>query len=651
VGTVSPDGAEALLARAREEAARILREAADRARELEQAVAKAEQTASGFRERFDEAYRQQLEELARQKPNLDRREIELNEESGWLAEERKRLKKKEEDLLTRDARCSEAAVVSLERDCRDLKDKLQSRVEENDSLRRELAEARRQLYASGTPNLLEENVALRKRVEELERCLRDLPSSAELARLRRRAEEADLYEAEARDLRTQLGDLQRLQAAREQEAALAGQYRGERDTYKLITEHLRDQKKELEETLGELKSRKAQPFANFAALAGQDDLKPRPGRTGDGRDLKALAGRVRQWMASRPPREEALAGRGDGAAQGPDARWFAHFYDEHTVRSMLAAMASSRLIIIQGVSGTGKTSLPEYFARAVGGRCARVEVQSSWRDKADLVGLYNSFFRQFNETPFCWALYEAGSNRWYRRPYFILLDEMNLSRVEYYFADFLSLLEGSPETREVELLSHDPTAGNLPPRFRVRSGAVKLPIPDNVWFVGTANTDESTYEITRKVYDRAGVLQFDEVPKPHRLPPVEPAELEFGEFTAAVSQAVQTFRKVERDTAENGIRLIDECLREYFQEGCGQRLIDQLFTFLPIYRASGGSLGEGLDHFIARKMLWQVIRRQDPNARSGLEHVGDVVKVVLGPHGRAAGTSVKELERAVSRLA
>jgi hypothetical protein len=456
-------------------------------------------------------------------------------------------------------------------------------------------------------------------------------------------EEADRYEAEARDLRAQVGDLERLQSTREEEYALAEQYRGERDTYKLILDHLREQKKELEETLGELKARKAQPFANFVALSEQDERVPRPGKPGDGEDLRVLADRVRQWMASLPPRDKVTVNRGDGAL-------FAHYYDEHTIRSLLAAMASSRLIIIQGVSGTGKTSLPEYFARAVGGRCARVEVQSSWRDKADLLGLYNSFFRQFNETPFCRALYEAGSNRWRRRPYFILLDEMNLSRVEYYFADFLSLLEGSPETREVELLSHDPTAGSLPPGLRVRAGAVKLPIPDNVWFIGTANSDESTYEITRKVYDRAGVLQFDKVAKPHPLPRVEPAELEVVEFAAAVSRAFQAFRKEERAAVEDAVRQIDECLREYFQEGCGQRFLDQLFTFLPVYRASGGSLGEGLDHFIARKMLWQVIRRQDPNTRGGLEHVRDVVKEVLGAHGQAGGTSAKDLDWAINRL-
>ena len=207
-----------------------------------------------------------------------------------------------------------------------------------------------------------------------------------------------------------------------------------------------------------MKARRSQPFANFVALSEQDERLPCPGKPGDGRDLRGLASRVRQWMASRPPREDVLAGRGD-------ERSLAHFYDEHTIRSLLAAMASSRLIIIQGVSGTGKTSLPEYFARAVGGRWragrSPVELARQGRPYRP-VQLILPAVQRNTVLP---ALYEAGSNRWCRRPYFILLDEMNLSRVEYYFADFLSLLEGSPETREVELLSHDPTAGMLPPAF------------------------------------------------------------------------------------------------------------------------------------------------------------------------------------------
>ena len=78
---------------------------------------------------------------------------------------------------------------------------------------------------------------------------------------------------------------------------------------------------------------------------------------------------------------------------------------------------------------------------------------------------------------------------------------MNLSRVEYYFADLLSIMEGRPEERAIELLNHDPTGGNLPKGLNQQNGAVKLPIPDNVWFVGTANTDESTYLSKRKTWE------------------------------------------------------------------------------------------------------------------------------------------------------
>ncbi|MHC5719138.1 MAG: hypothetical protein ACYTX0_45530, partial [Nostoc sp.] len=241
---------------------------------------------------------------------------------------------------------------------------------------------------------------------------------------------------------------------------------------------------------------------------------------------------------------------------------------------------------------------------------------SSWRDKLDLLGSYNSFFRVFNESQFSRAIYEAGTTRYCNHPYFIVLDEMNLSRVEYYFADLLSIMEGRPEDREIELLNHDPTGGQLPKGIRLKNGAVQLPIPDNVWFVGTANTDESTYEITRKVYDRAQVLQIDEPFPQESFDTTQPANLKIPDFRQAVQKAIANFRDTDREIVEGCLKLISSALHEYFQVGYGQRLLDQLSIFLPTYTATGGKLGEGLDHFIARKLLWQVQNRTDPNVRS-----------------------------------
>ena len=105
----------------------------------------------------------------------------------------------------------------------------------------------------------------------------------------------------------------------------------------------------------------------------------------------------------------------------------------------------SRLHILQGISGTGKTSLPLAFARAMGDRqasnCKLIEIQAGWRDRQDLIGYFNAFEGRFYESDFFKAIYEAQTPLYRDQIYIVLLDEMNLSRPEQYFADFLSKLE------------------------------------------------------------------------------------------------------------------------------------------------------------------------------------------------------------------
>ncbi|MBN0287701.1 AAA family ATPase, partial [Pseudomonas aeruginosa] len=95
----------------------------------------------------------------------------------------------------------------------------------------------------------------------------------------------------------------------------------------------------------------------------------------------------------------------------------------------------------QGISGTGKTSLAKAFAKAMGGFCTDIAVQAGWRDRDDLLGHYNAFERRFYEKDCLQALYRAQTPRWRDTCNVILLDEMNLSRPEQYFAEFLSALE------------------------------------------------------------------------------------------------------------------------------------------------------------------------------------------------------------------
>lgn len=106
-------------------------------------------------------------------------------------------------------------------------------------------------------------------------------------------------------------------------------------------------------------------------------------------------------------------------------------YTPQTIAKFVAGLGATKLSILQGMSGTGKTSLPKIFLEALMGNCEIVEVESSWKDKNELIGYYNEFSKVFTPKKFTRMLYKASLNPDVIT--FIVLDEMNLSRIEYYF--------------------------------------------------------------------------------------------------------------------------------------------------------------------------------------------------------------------------
>ncbi len=167
-------------------------------------------------------------------------------------------------------------------------------------------------------------------------------------------------------------------------------------------------------------------------------------------------------------------------------------YSKRIIRTFLAGLAIGKLTLLEGISGTGKTSLPRAFAKAIGGGYEPfeiIEVQSGWRDRQDLLGFFNTFENKYHESPFLKALYRAGTPQMKDTPFFIILDEMNLSHPEHYFADLLSQLENTEKDRKIRL---DAGGQNLPKQFTHDSQGFYLQLPPNVWFIGTANQDETT---------------------------------------------------------------------------------------------------------------------------------------------------------------
>lgn len=269
------------------------------------------------------------------------------------------------------------------------------------------------------------------------------------------------------------------------------------------------------------------------------------------------------------------------------------YYTPETIRALFASMGTSKIIILEGISGTGKTSLPYALGRFFQNNAVICSVQPSWRDRSELLGFYNDFTHKFTETEFLRAIYEAT----YREdPNIIVLDEMNLARIEYYFAEFLSIME-MPNVSEWNInLVAAPQADD--PKH-LHDG--KLLIPQNVWFVGTANNDDSTFTITDKVYDRAMSIFF------------ENKGIAFdSEFTESLSLPYAYLEKLYTDASTNyplsqktldKFEELDAFVIEKFKLAFGNRIMKQMKLFVPCYVACGGTELQAVDYIFSTKIL------------------------------------------------
>ncbi|MGN0818533.1 MAG: hypothetical protein ACI4L9_06145 [Candidatus Coproplasma sp.] len=269
------------------------------------------------------------------------------------------------------------------------------------------------------------------------------------------------------------------------------------------------------------------------------------------------------------------------------------YYTEETIRRFVAGLATSKVIILEGISGTGKTSLPYAFGKFFNNNTSIISVQPSWRDRAELIGYYNEFTKKFNETDFLASLYESSLRE---DPNFIVLDEMNLARIEYYFADFLSIME-MPDVAEwkIDLIA---APQDSDPK-NITYG--KFLVPQNVWFIGTANNDDSTFSITDKVYDRAVTLELNQKADYFDAPLTESYNCSYSYLANLFEKARKQYTISER-TLEL-IREFDNFIRDRFKISFGNRIMKQLSLFVPVYMACGGTELGGVDFIIASKIL------------------------------------------------
>ncbi len=302
------------------------------------------------------------------------------------------------------------------------------------------------------------------------------------------------------------------------------------------------------------------------------------------------------------------------------------YYDRRMLRSFTAGLATSRLIILEGLSGTGKSSLPRWFAEFVGSKTFFAPVQSTWRDRTDVLGFYNDFGYVFKETDFLKRMYQSSYT--HNNFNLMVLDEMNLSRVEYYFADFLSVLEYPPEDWRITLMTA------LDPKYapkNIQKGAIAIPV--NTWFVGTANKDDSTFTITDKVYDRAVVLDFKERnSKIETTADPEPINMTPGQLMALFDTAIRT--EEYRLTPAELQKFVDlsNFVYDLFEIRFGNRIMNQITSFVPAYVGLGGTKEEAIDIMFARKVLHKLEGRFEDYIKDGLIRLQSKIAQVYG-HG------------------
>ena len=277
------------------------------------------------------------------------------------------------------------------------------------------------------------------------------------------------------------------------------------------------------------------------------------------------------------------------------------YYDISDIRRFIASLSVTHLIVMQGMSGTGKTSLAYAFGEFLQNQSVIVPIQPMWKERTDLIGYYNEFTKRFNETTLLQKMYEANYNK---EIYVTVLDEMNIARVEYYFAEFLSLLEiPDPNKRYLDVVSdkwdNDPVL--------LKNGQIRLPM--NMWFMGTVNNDDSTFAISDKVYDRAMVMNLDIKCEPFEAEKCMPIKLSSERWEELAAEAREDYEITDRNLRR--ISKLDEYLIETFRITFGNRIMKQIKGYVPVMIACGGSELDAIDDILSKKVL-RKLEAQNP---------------------------------------
>ena len=236
---------------------------------------------------------------------------------------------------------------------------------------------------------------------------------------------------------------------------------------------------------------------------------------------------------------------------------------EQFILSTITAAVSGQFVVLSGPTGVGKTSLVNSFADILGAGKGVVPVHPSWIDPTDLIGFYNPQQQRFQPAPFMDKFLEAAQYSEKNRMYFLTLDEMNLSRVENYAADFLSRMEKARAgEKESELILYSKEIKHqLASEFErlkengdfasyafglnhLQTFPHRMSIPEGLVLFGTINLDETTFHLSPKFLDRSFVINV-----PFQEFPSEVSEIRNGKslYQPVVELSLNTFKHLADD--------------------------------------------------------------------------------------------------------
>jgi len=268
------------------------------------------------------------------------------------------------------------------------------------------------------------------------------------------------------------------------------------------------------------------------------------------------------------------------------------YYSPEDIRCFIAGLGVSHLMVMQGLSGSGKTSLATVVGEYFGHPAAVVSVQPMWKERSDVIGYFNEFTKKYNESVLLKELYAA---RYTDDIHVVVLDEMNIARVEYYFADFLSLMELDARNRYLEMTS------DVWPKDPLLFENGRFRLPENVWFIGTANNDDSTFAVSDKVYDRAMIMNLERKAQPFTPVPTWGTRISCTQFRQMVANAIAAYEI--SDDVRDKIAELDSFLIEHYRITYGNRIRRQMEEYVAIYIACGGMQMKAVDDFLAKKVL------------------------------------------------